>query len=339
MRGIKKLMAALLCVVAISACTQSRSDYAITSISDKRLTVYTSHKEMVYGPIIKEFEESTGIWVNVVTGGSNELLELIAAQSGHSACDVMFGGGVESLSAYSEYFEPYQCGEISNIKPQLTPKGFGYTPFSSLPVVLIYNSKLVRQGEIDSWADLLDERWKGKIAYANPTVSGSGYTAAITMLSCIEGDMWNNLNRFICNLNNMVLPGSGEVTQNVADGTFWVGVTLEETALRSIAAGDEIAIAYPKEGTSAVPDGCAIISGAPHLENAKLFLEFVQSKEVQQMVVERFNRRSVRLDVGDPPNLISEQKIPLIDYNVEWAGSIKQEFIKKWIEGSKENQE
>lgn len=30
---------------------------------DKKLIVYTSHKEEVYGPIIREFEERTGIWV------------------------------------------------------------------------------------------------------------------------------------------------------------------------------------------------------------------------------------------------------------------------------------
>lgn len=35
--------------------------------------VYTSHKEEVYWPIIKEFEERTGIWVEVVSGGTNEL--------------------------------------------------------------------------------------------------------------------------------------------------------------------------------------------------------------------------------------------------------------------------
>ena len=31
--------------------------------AEKRLTVYTSHKQEVYAPIIKEFEERTGIWV------------------------------------------------------------------------------------------------------------------------------------------------------------------------------------------------------------------------------------------------------------------------------------
>lgn len=66
---------------------------------EKRLTVYTSHKQEVYAPIIKEFEERTGIWVEVVPGGTTELLERIREEGEKGSCDVMFGGGVESYEA------------------------------------------------------------------------------------------------------------------------------------------------------------------------------------------------------------------------------------------------
>ena len=45
--------------------------------SDRQLVVYTSHKEEVYLPIIREFENRTGIWVEVRAGGTNELLSEI----------------------------------------------------------------------------------------------------------------------------------------------------------------------------------------------------------------------------------------------------------------------
>src|SRR5699024_3488158 len=60
-----------------------------------RLVVYTSHKEEVWRPVVQEFEARTGIWVDVVTGGSNELLARIAQESDAPAADVMFGGGVD----------------------------------------------------------------------------------------------------------------------------------------------------------------------------------------------------------------------------------------------------
>ena len=61
-----------------------------------------------------------------------------------------------------------------------------------------------------------------------------------------------------------------------------------DPASRSIAAGDELVMVYPADGTSCVPDGCAILKGAPHEENAKLFVDFTVSLSVQKLLQERF---------------------------------------------------
>ena len=91
------------------------------------------------------------------------------------------------------------------MKPGLRPEGDLWTPFSSLPVVLIYHTRLVSPGEVTGWADLLNERWRGRMAFADPAVSGSSYTAAITMLLCLPGDLWDNLAAFEENLDAAVL--------------------------------------------------------------------------------------------------------------------------------------
>lgn len=295
-----------------------------------RLTIYTSHKEAVYGPIVKEFEERTGIWVEVVTGGTGELLERIAGETASPKCDVMFGGGVESLLSYGSLFEPYTGAGAGLLKPGLRQEEDLWTPFSSLPVVLIYNTRLVSPGEVTGWADLLDETWKGKIAFADPAVSGSSYTAAITMLTALPGDDWELLERFAENLDGQVLSDSGDVVTAVAAGDRSLGVTLEETALKRQAQGDNIAIAYPVEGTSALPDGTALIDGAPHPENARAFLEFVQSEDVQALVVSDFFRRSVRLDVADREDLPRMDEVGILDYDVAWASAVKEDFLRRW---------
>ena len=66
---------------------------------DRTLVIYTSHKEEVYRPIVEEFEERTGIWVDVVSGGTGELLKRISQETEDPQADVMFGGGVDSLCA------------------------------------------------------------------------------------------------------------------------------------------------------------------------------------------------------------------------------------------------
>lgn len=331
---MKKRSLALLCalLLLLTACGQEKDPdtLRLAPAEEDRLVVYTSHKEEVYGPIIREFEERTGIWVEVVAGGTNELLERIDRERESPGGDVMFGGGVESLELYEDCFEPYAGTGSDLLKPGLRPEGDLWTPFSSLPVVLIYNTRLVSPGELTGWADLLDPRWRGKIAFADPAVSGSGYTAAITMLLCLEGDLWEDLARFADNLDGNVIGDSGDVVAAVDQGTCSIGITLEETALKRQSQGANIAIVYPAEGTSDLPDGTALIAGARHADNARAFLEFIQSTDVQTLVVDRFARRSVRVDVADRESLPSVEEIRVIEYDAAWASGIKEEFLERW---------
>ncbi len=329
---MKRRCFGLLCALflCLSACAPHQNDPPAPAAED-RLVVYTSHKEEVYGPIVKEFQERTGIWVEVVTGGTNELLERIAAQAEAPECDVMFGGGVESLSAYADLFAPYTCSGAELLKPGLRGEGDLWTPFSALPVVLIYNTKLVDEAELTGWEDLLASRWKGRIAFADPAVSGSSYTAAVTMLSCLPGETWELVRAFAENLEG-ALGDSGDVVSAVSGGRKSIGVTLEETALKGIAQGENIGVVYPAEGTSAVPDGSALILGAPHPDNAKAFLEFVQSADVQSLVVSAFSRRSVRQDVADREELPTEEEMGVFDYPMVWASALKEEFLIHWAD-------
>lgn len=321
---------ALLFALLLSGCGDAGDVSAFAPDEADRLVIYTSHKEEVYGPIIKEFQQRTGIWVEVVTGGSNELLERIAMEAEAPACDLMFGGGVESLAAYEDCFEPCEPQDSERLRDVGLSEAKLWTPFSSLPLVLVYNTRLVSEDEVRGWSDLLDPKWKGRIAFTDPTVSGSSYTAALTLFSCIEGDDWEILARLVANLDGGALSDSGDVVESVRSGSRYIGVTLEETALKW--RSPEVGIVYPEEGTSAVPDGCALIKGAEHPENARAFLDFILSRDVQELLVSDLSRRSVRTDVHAPEDLPSEAELGIIDYDVHWAGSIKEEFIRRWSE-------
>lgn len=303
---------------------------------EERLVVYTSHKEEVYGPIVREFEARTGVWVEVVTGGTNELLEQIRAERAFPRCDVMFGGGVESLRLYEDCFEPYTCAGADQLEPGLRREGDPWTPFSALPVVLIYNTRLVSPETLTGWEDLLSGPWQGRIAFADPTVSGSSYTAAVTLMFALPGDPWDNLKRLEDSLDGNILSDSGDVVAAVDAGRCPVGVTLEETALKNLAGGANIALVYPREGTSNLPDGTALIQGAAHPDNARAFLEFVQSHDVQTLVVSDFARRSVRADVRDRADLPSTDDFPVIDYDADWASAHKEDFLERWVRGLEE---
>lgn len=293
---------------------------------EDRLVVYTSHKEEVWRPIVQEFEQRTGVWVQVVEGGTNELLERIREEDS-TAADVMFGGGVESLESYRDCFTPYVCAGWEEIQPQFREADGVWTPFSALPVVLICNAKLVEPGQLDGWEDLLSPEFRGRIAFTDPGISGSCFTGLVTLMYA-QGE--EALKRFADNLDGRQLDSSGEVLSSVANGTDLAGVTLEETALKRIAAGDGLAMVYPEEGTSCVPDGSALVRGAPHEENARLFLDFTVSREVQRLLSEQFCRRSVRGDLEPDPRLPDLSDIPMVEYSVEWASRNRESVLMSW---------
>lgn len=104
-------------------------------------------------------------------------------------------------------------------------------------------------------------------------------------------------------------------------GRKLVGITLEETALKYIAKGEDIGMIYPEEGTTAVPDGCAIVKNAPHQGNAELFVEFMVSEDVQRLLEEQLFRRSVRTDVTQ------KQTLKEFIYDMQYAEEHREEIL------------
>lgn len=318
-------------VLVLSGCAnQAHSEFSrFAAEESQRLIIYTSHKQEVYEPIVREFEQRTGIWVEIVTGGTTQLLEKIA--SGDTQCDLVFGGGIDTLSVYGNLFTIYSSPELKNVVPSMQGNGV-WTPFSALPIVLIYNPKLVRFNPPEGWSSLLDPAWKGKIALADPAVSASSYTALATMVQALGGELSARITDLHQNLDGRVLSSSGEVIDAVAQGEYFIGVTLEVTAVKGIEEGYDIAMVYPVEGTSIVPDGAAIVKNCRHEENAKRFLDFILSEDVQGRLFDSFSRRPVRTGLYTP----SASGLKSLEYDITWAGSHHAELLQLWAELSGE---
>ena len=325
---MKRFLAMLAAVLTLAGCGRlDAGDFsAFAPAEAERLVVYTSHKEAVYGPIVKEFEDRTGIWVQVETGGTAQLLERIASEGADTPCDLLFGGGVDSLSACAGLFESYISPLADSLDPSCRSADGRWTAFSILPVVLIYNPVLVRLNPPEGWASLLDPAWQGRIAFTSPTVSGSSYTALATLLQALHGDGAEELETFYANLRGRVLPDSGAVVGAVADGTCTIGVTLEETARKAVEGNSNVAILYPREGTSALPDGMAVVAGCAHPENARRFIDFALGDDVQRHLARVCQRRPVR----GPETLEGAETLTLIDYNLDWAAGVREDLLARW---------
>lgn len=317
------LLAFCLLLPLLTGCGPSASPARFAPAEEERLVIYTSHAEEVYGPIVKEFEDRTGVWVQVETGGAGTLLDRIEAEAATPSCDLLFGGGVDSIQACASLFEPYVSPLAEEIQPPFRCEEGTWTAFSSLPVVLIYNPVLVRSNPPESWASLLDPAWRGKIAFAGPAASSSAYTALATLLQALPGEDQELLEAFIRNLDGQVLEASSQVVDAVADGTSYIGVISEDMALRAVQAGRDVALLFPEEGTCSTPDGMAVVSGCAHEDNARRFIDFALSEDVQRRVAEHCLRRPVRIG-------FEQEGFPVLDYDAAWAGQQRAELLSRW---------
>ena len=297
------------------------------------ITLYSPNVQELNNLITKKFEEETGIKVEIVSGGTGELLKRVEAEKDNPLGDVFWAGGADSLEVYKEYFEPYEREEIDKLDPYfLKNLDYSWVPFGVMTMVLIYNKDLVDENDVpEGWEDLLDEKFKGSIAFADPNKSSSAYSQLVTMLLAFgEDEGWDYVEKFVENLDGKILSSSGQVPKLVADGEFSVGVTLESEALRYVKGGSNVGIIYPKEGTVVRPNGSALIKGAKNPEGAKKFLDFLLTKEIQEITQENFNRRSIRIDVEPDENVLSLDEIERVDYDIEFAAKNKDEIMEKY---------
>ena len=333
---MKRLAICLVMLLLLTGCGGgNETDWdAFAPAETDRLVIYTSHPESVYGPIVKEFEERTGVWVRVETGGAGALLERLEEEKDAPRCDLLFGGGADSLSAQKALFAPYVSPLADEVASAFLCGDGSWTPFSSAPMVLIYNPVLVRSNPPEGWESLLDPVWRGRIAFAAPRVSGPAYTALATMLQILPAD--GVLEAFHRNLGGQTLSGVSaavdEVADAVAEGSCTVGVTEEAAALEAIRAGRDVALLYPKEGTSAAADGMAVISGCAHEENAQKFIDFALSADVQRYLAQVCQRRPVREDLLQPVT----SELVSIDYDLDRAAAEREDILSAWqaLEGA-----
>jgi iron(III) transport system substrate-binding protein len=318
------LIAMLLLGIVAPASGQGKPEDAVV--------VYSAADADMVNAIVAAFQQKhPGIKASSVVAGTGEIIKRLEAEKARPLGDVVWSIGPEAIGGQKGLFEPYLSKEAASFFPGYVPADRVWTPFTTMPYVIMYNKKLVPEAEAPkAWKDVLDPRWKGKVAYADATKSGSSYTLLVTWLTIYgKNDAgW----KFVEDLlrQSKVLPKSSMTYQMVANGEIPVGLTFEQPAFEYLKSGAPVGLVYPAEGTAVTLDGSAIVKGAQHPNAARLFLDFAVTKEAQEIMVQKFGRRSVRKDVGSPAGLPKLEQIKAIDYDFQWAAENRTALLKRF---------
>ncbi len=269
------------------------------------------------------------VTVEIISAGVGELFTRVKAEAARPQGDIMLAASHESFLQMADLFQPYTSKADADFAANLKDRQGRFYGFSMPLQVLIINTSLASPAEAPkSWKDLGDPKWKGKIIMANPALSGSAYAQLAQMVQ-LHG--WSLIQEVV---KNATITSSSKLAyQGVGTGEFVIGLTGEENVFKLKEEGRPVEAVHPAEGTGLRFDAVGIIKGGPNPENAKLLLDFINSKEAHGVAAGKpFFRRSVRKDVAPPPGLKPTGEIKFFDYDVVKAAKEKAAYLKKFEE-------
>jgi iron(III) transport system substrate-binding protein len=304
------------------------------------LIIYTPTDDANIARVIPPFEAKTGVKVSIISGSSGECIARISAEKENPQGDVMWGGLTPSdYNKYPNLWAHYVSSHDGDYPEPYRNKNGVFSTFVLATNNLLVNTELAEElgVEIKGYADLLNPALKGKIIHADPTSSSSAWRHLATQLLVMGGyeskASWDYLEAFIQNLNGVTTTSSSAVFRQVAEGEYVVGLTYESVCIELLQSGAKnLKIVYMEEGTTASPMASGIIKNAPHMEQAKAFMEWLTSEECQKIYASGTLRpANTHLKLANP-YVVDYSTIKVLEEDEDYLAKHKSEIQQKWTE-------
>ena len=243
--------------------------------------------------LIEKFEEETGTSVTIDNYASEEDL-LAKLQAGGAGYDVIFPGtttlGVMVKEGLLEKIDANQMENFSNVLPAhqtiagdeqreySAPYMWGTTGFT-------YDPEMVPGGELaDSWEAIFNpaDELKGNIAMLNEMSdvwNAAAYYLGISKCTEDAEEAQQILDLLMAQKPSVKLYSNDGTIDRMVAGEVAVHMQWNGAAHRVKAKKPDVVYVYPKEGTTFWTDAMAVPKGAPNLENAKAFINWMMKPE------------------------------------------------------------
>jgi iron(III) transport system substrate-binding protein len=205
--------------------------------------------------------------------------------------------------------------------------GFYYGMRATLSVIA-YNPKIVTEKDAPkTWKDLLNTRWSGKEVTAHPGYSGIIMTHVLALVNAYGWDYFRDLAKNKVHITQSANDPAGVV----ASGERPIGVNgAEYFYYKTQKQGNPIKIVYPKEGVPLVVSPTAIAKDAPHPNAAKLFTEFMFSKESQQLLADKEGLYTGHPEVTYPADKPKLKELKLLPADADELEKRNSEIYKRF---------
>ena len=263
--------------------------------------LYSSMQEDQLNAVKKAFEKKyPNIKLDYYFAGTGKVKTKIftEAKSGQVAADVIWVGDPADYIGFKKdgnILQKYESPEAKSIdKAFIDPEGF-YTGARMMNMGIAYNTTKVKKEEAPkTWNDLLDPKWKGQIVMTDPGTAGTTkYAVGALMASKDYGTAYFEKLK----ANGTELQSGTTATHNqIAAGAYKVGMCLDYVTNNLKTKGSTIDFVYLDKDIVSIFSPVALVKGAKNEKNGKLLIDFILSKEGQEVLVAN-NLLSVRKDV------------------------------------------
>ena len=286
------------------------------------LNLYTSRHYQTDEALYSNFTEATGIEINRIEGKAGALFERLKSEGLNSPADVMLtvDAGMLWRMDQAGLFAPVESAELDAKVPENLRHPEGHWFGFSTRARVIYTAKgKVGDGEIKSYEDLADAKWKGRICIRSSSniynqsllsslIAANGEPGAEDWANAIVGNMARD-------------PQGGDTDQirAVAAGECDVAVGNSYYYLRLVksdkpedkAVVEKVSLIFPNQdgrGAHVNISGGAMLKNAPNKDAAVKFLEYLANESAQRYfadgnnefpVVEGIKGNDVVQNLGD----------------------------------------
>jgi len=284
---MKNLLVLLTGILILASCT-----------TQQEVNIYTARHYDTDNELYETFTEQTGIEVNVIEGGSDELIERIKSEGDNSPADVFITVDAGRMWRAQEagILSPFESTLIEErIDASLIEPGNHWVSLTRRVRGIVYNTETVSHEDLSTYEDLADPKWEGRVCVRS---SNNIYNQSL-LASIIESQGEESAEEWSQGLMNNFArdPQGGDTDQirAVAAGVCDVAIVNHYYYVRLLASDDtedsevteKTAFFFPNQdgrGAHVNVSAAGVVSSAPNQANAVRFIEFLTGVEAQQVL-------------------------------------------------------
>jgi iron(III) transport system substrate-binding protein len=237
------------------------------------------------------------------------------------------------------YSLPYASRESKFLQPWAHWQDLGYG-IGQVPVAFVYNRRFLSPNEMPKTHAALKEllrrqpsRFRGRVAIYDPETSDLGMLL-LSQDARVTPDNWGLFDAF-GTVDARNYRGSREILRHILSGDQWIGYDVVSSfAVEMQKTHPELVIVYPSDYALLISRVAFISATAPHPDTAKLFLNYLLSREGQG-ILQQHGLGTVRTDMmpqqahrADPLRTQAIRLGPGLLSNLD--SLVRAQFLRRW---------